>query len=248
MRDNFLKKNIILLVALVSALCVVLHFAVEAKKAATANANAQSDIHTVIIDAGHGGEDCGAIGVNGAYEKDINFSVACHLRDMLALEGVKVIMTRREDKLLYTEAQNIKGQKKMYDLRNRLQVSSDNPDAIFVSIHMNNFSSASCSGLQVYYSKNTDGSKRLAECIQNSVCEDIQNDNKRKIKASSGDIYLLDRAKSDSVLVECGFLSNPEECEKLCDKDYQRKLSFSIFCGIIDFIRESDNVTATKQS
>ncbi|MDY3845943.1 MAG: N-acetylmuramoyl-L-alanine amidase [Eubacteriales bacterium] len=241
MRDKFIRRNVILLLALISVLCLVLRFATDIKAVSTIGENNNVSEYTVIIDAGHGGEDCGAIGTNGVYEKDINFSVACNLRDMLTLAGVKVIMTRTEDKLLYTEAQNIKGQRKMYDLRNRLTVSNDNPDALFVSIHMNNFSSPSCHGLQVYYSKNTQGSKKLAEYIQNSVCENIQTDNKRKIKAASSDIYLLDRAKSDSVLVECGFLSNPDECEKLCDKDYQRKLSFSLFCGIIEFIENDGN-------
>ena len=191
---------------------------------------------TVIIDAGHGGEDCGAIGVNGALEKDINLSVAKELEQLLKGEGINVIMTRTEDKLLYTEAQNIKGQKKQFDLKNRLEHAKSNPDAIFVSIHMNNFHIESCRGIQVYYSAQNEGSLSLAQSIQSSVTDNLQTYNTRKIKSSGGDIYLLDNAVGVAVLVECGFLSNWEECEKLSEKDYQRQLSFRIFCGIMEYI------------
>ena len=192
---------------------------------------------SVIIDAGHGGEDCGAIGINGVYEKDINLSVASELADLLCEQGITVIMTRTEDKLLYTEAQNIKGQKKQFDLKNRLEYARENPEALFVSIHMNKFNIESCRGAQVYFSKNTEESRRLADKIQNSITKNLQDYNTRKIKSTDGGVYLLDNAVGTAVLVECGFLSNFEECEKLSQKDYQSQLSFSIFCGIMEYIK-----------
>ena len=194
------------------------------------------DNFTVIIDAGHGGEDCGAIGVNGVYEKDINLAVANDLAGLLKEKGITVITTRTEDKLLYTEAQNIKGQRKQYDLKNRLDYARINPNSIFISIHMNNFEMESCRGMQVIYSTNTAESRILATFIQNSVVNSLQPYNTRKIKATDGSIYLLDNAVGTAVLVECGFLSNREECENLSKKDYQTQLSFSIFCGIMEYI------------
>ncbi|MBR2340311.1 MAG: N-acetylmuramoyl-L-alanine amidase [Clostridia bacterium] len=196
---------------------------------------------TVIIDAGHGGEDCGAVGVNGSFEKDINFAVSNMLSDMLKMAGFDVILTRTEDKLLYTEEQNIKGKRKIYDLKNRLAIAEENPDAIFISIHMNKFPIEKYSGLQVYYSENTDDGKALADAVQRSVSKRLQPDNNRKIKKAGSGIYLLDKAVNTAILIECGFMSNGAECERLSDKDYQRTLSFCIFCGIIEFVENKNS-------
>ncbi len=196
---------------------------------------------TVIIDAGHGGEDCGAVGVNGSFEKDINFAVSNMLSDMLKMAGFDVILTRTEDKLLYTEEQNIKGKRKIYDLKNRLAIAEENPDAIFISIHMNKFPIEKYSGLQVYYSENTDDGKVLADSVQRSVSKRLQPDNNRKIKKAGSGIYLLDKAVNTAILIECGFMSNEAECERLSDKDYQRTLSFCIFCGIIEFVENKNS-------
>ena len=196
---------------------------------------------TVIIDAGHGGEDCGAVGVNGSFEKDINFAVSNMLSDMLKMAGFDVILTRTEDKLLYTEEQNIKGKRKIYDLKNRLAIAEANPEAIFISIHMNKFPIEKYSGLQVYYSENTDDGKALADAVQRSVSNRLQPDNNRKIKKAGSGIYLLDKAVNTAILIECGFMSNGAECERLSDKDYQRTLSFCIFCGIIEFVENKNS-------
>lgn len=192
----------------------------------------------VILDAGHGGEDGGTVGVNGVYEKDLNLSVSNILAAMLRSAGVTVIETRTEDRLLYREEENIRGYRKMYDLRNRLAVAQNNPDALFVSLHMNSFSSPQYKGLQVYYA-DTAGSERLARVIQNGIRTTLQPDNDREVKAAGSGIYLLDRAENTAVLIECGFLSNPEECEKLSSEDYRKQLCFSLFCGIITYIDET---------
>ena len=200
--------------------------------------SAETSEYTFILDAGHGGEDAGAIGVNGAYEKDINLSICNMLAEVLKTNGFNVILTRTEDRLLYTEEENIKGQRKRYDLINRLKVAEENPEAIFVSIHMNKFSQEDCRGMQVYYPQGSEESRLLALEIQNMVKSSLQQYNTRQIKASDGSIFLLDNAKGTAVLVECGFLSNREECEKLSSKDYQTQLSFQIFCGIMEYIKK----------
>lgn len=189
----------------------------------------------IILDAGHGGEDGGAVGVNGVCEKDINLAVVNELASLLRKAGVDVILTRTEDKLLYGEDEDIYGQRKKSDLKNRLAVATEHPDAIFVSIHMNTFSVAKYSGLQVYYAS-TEGSRELAHAVQNAVRKDVQPTNHRVPHTASSAIYLLHNAVGTSILVECGFLSNPEECALLSQKDYQSRLCFSIFCGMMEYI------------
>ncbi len=195
--------------------------------------------YTIVIDAGHGGEDGGASGVNGALEKDLNFAIALTMKELFEEKGYTVFLTRKEDKLLYTEAQNVYGQRKLYDLKNRLDMATKADNPILISIHMNKFSQAKYSGLQVYYSQNHAGSRRLAEMIQGRVKKDLQPYNNRQIKSAGSSIYLLNRATMPAVLVECGFLSNPQECEKLSQKEYQRELSFSMVCAMIEYIEQT---------
>ncbi len=194
---------------------------------------------TVVIDAGHGGEDGGASGVNGVLEKDLNLTIAMMMKEMLEEKGYTVLLTRTEDKLLYTEAQNIYGQRKVYDLKNRLDMACAAESPLLISIHMNTFSQAKYSGLQVYYSQNHEGSRQLAALIQSGVRRDLQPYNNRQIKAAGSSIYLLNRAPMPAVLVECGFLSNPDECQKLSEKEYQRQLSFSMVCAMIEYIEKT---------
>ena len=190
---------------------------------------------TIILDAGHGGEDAGATGVNGALEKDLNLSMSKILGEMLIDKGFVVIYTRSEDKMLYAEFENIKGLRKISDLKNRCKVAKNYPNALFVSIHMNTFGDSQYSGLQVYYSENNKDSQALAEAIQSNVRKEVQPSNNRKIKPGKS-IYVLENVENTAVLIECGFLSNTEEAEKLSEKEYQKLLSFSIICGIIEYI------------
>ena len=193
---------------------------------------------TVIIDAGHGGEDGGAVGINGALEKDINLEVAKKTQLFLSSFGIKSVLTRDSDVLLYDRNVDFRGKKKMLDLAARLKIANETENSIFVSIHMNSFPMEKYSGLQVYYSKNTEESKKLATTLQESVKSYLQSDNKRTVKEASDNIYLLDRCKSTSVLIECGFLSNTAECELLSTEEYQKELSLTIFNGIYSYIME----------
>ncbi len=188
---------------------------------------------TVIIDAGHGGEDVGAIGINNVYEKDLNMQISAKLGDYLKAAGFNVVYTRSEDCLLYTEEQNIKGMRKIYDLKNRVAIANSYTDAIFISIHMNSFGQENCSGLQIYHSAN-ESSQKLASSVQNSVKSLLQPGNRRNIKPGN-EIYVLENSSVPSILIECGFISNPDECKKLCEKEYQKELCFAILCGIIEY-------------
>ena len=202
---------------------------------AISNALKKTEIDTVILDAGHGGEDCGAIGTDGTYEKDLNLAVAIEMRRLLEERGYKVVMTRDDDKMLYSEGENIKGMRKLSDLKNRCKIAAQHENAIFVSIHMNSFGDAKYSGLQVYYSNGNDNSRALAEAIQKQVRADLQPDNDRTVK-NGKDLYILDNCPITAVIVECGFLSNAEECKKLSEKEYQNRLSLAMVCGIIEYI------------
>ena len=193
----------------------------------------------IIIDAGHGGEDSGAVGVNGVLEKDINLQMALEIGRAFEEKDYIVVYTRTDDRLLYTEEQNVKGIRKINDLKNRCKFAEKYPESIFVSIHMNSFGSSKYSGTQVYYSENSEESRLLADSIQNRVISDLQKNNNRKIKPGN-DVYILENVKNTAVLIECGFLTNKEECEKLSEKEYQKELSFSIVCGIIEYIEKSE--------
>ncbi len=189
---------------------------------------------TVIIDAGHGGEDPGATGVTGVLEKDLNMQIAAKLAKCLKESGYTVILTRNEDKLLYTEAENIKGLRKIYDLKNRCNIANEYPEALFISIHMNSYSESKYKGLQVYYTEKDNESASLANKIQSSVRADLQKENKRVTKSGKG-IYVLENTEPVSVLIECGFLTNEEDCKNLSDDAYQKNLSLAIAKGIIEY-------------
>ena len=189
----------------------------------------------IVIDAGHGGEDGGTVGVNGVYEKDLNLKIALLLNDWLSSEGFETVLTRSEDILLYDKTSNYLGQKKVQDLANRRKITEEYENAVLVSIHMNAFPQAKYSGLQVYYSPHNPSSQVLANEIQNLTRELLQPENTRKIKSAGENIYLLDRLRCPAVLIECGFLSNPQECANLSKEDYQKKLAFSIYLSIVNY-------------
>ena len=227
-----------LAVALFLALAVLFGYFMQIKiDSISASTDAK---RTIVLDAGHGGEDCGAIGIDGILEKDLNLSIVKTIGEMLTDKGYEVVYTREQDIMLYSPDENIKGMRKLSDLKNRCKIANDIDNAVFVSIHMNSFGDSKYSGLQVYYADKSFESQKLASCIQRNVKNNLQKENNRTTK-NGKNLYLLDNTKSTSVIVECGFLSNKEECKKLSEKDYQNELSFSIVCGIIEYINNSNN-------
>ena len=194
----------------------------------------------VVIDAGHGGEDGGAIGANGICEKDLNLQIAQMLNDLLRSNGIRTVMTRNEDILLYDRNSDYHGQKKVQDLATRRKIAEEYENAVFVSIHMNAFPQAKYHGLQVYYSPNSPSSMDLATQIQSLTKELLLPQNNRSVKSSNGNIYLLDRLECPAVLVECGFLSNPEECALLSTEEYKRKMALSLCLSILQYFSDSD--------
>jgi len=225
---------------LIMSLLIFLGIYSNRRYAAPTVTDSESPI-TVVIDAGHGGEDGGAVGVNGVYEKDVNLAIALMLNDILRINGIETVMTRSEDILLYDKNSDYHGQKKVQDLMSRRRIAEGYDKAVFVSIHMNAFPEEKYSGLQVYYSQNNEGSEKLAEDIQTAAKETIMPTNTRRCKAADNSIYLLDRLNCPAVMIECGFLSNPEECERLSDRSYQRKLAMCIAASIINYVSSEEN-------
>ena len=196
---------------------------------------------TVILDPGHGGEDGGAVGANKVYEKDLNLDIAKKVKALLKEKGITVKCTREEDILLYDRNADYKGRKKLLDLAARLNISRETENSVFVSIHMNAFPQTQYSGLQVYYSTNDSRSEQLALLIQNATRKTLQPNNTRLIKAATSSIYLMHRITTPAVLVECGFLSNDEECQKLSDEEYRAKLAEVLAEAIETFVDQQQN-------
>ncbi len=188
---------------------------------------------SVIVDAGHGGEDGGATGVSGVLEKELNLAVAEKTAALFRLLDFDVTMTRESDISLGEDAP--KGKRKMTDLKKRLEVADANPDAVFLSIHMNKFPQEVCRGFQLWYSPNNDTSRRLADIIEATVKADLQPGNTRQSKKAGESIYILHRIKNTAVLAECGFISNKEECAKLSDSAYQNTLAACLVYSVNDF-------------
>lgn len=191
---------------------------------------------TVILDAGHGGFDGGAVAQDGTVEKDINLNISLMLEKFLKQNGFAVIMTRENDVSTDDVESAQISTKKKSDLKNRLNLMKDYPDAVFVSVHLNKFTTSSANGSQVFYSKNEDA-KLLGDCIQKSIVTLLQPDNTRVNKQATSSTYLLYNASIPAVLVECGFLSNKAELELLKAPEYQNKMAFCIYCGILEYFK-----------
>ncbi len=192
----------------------------------------------LVIDPGHGGEDSGTIGINGILEKDLNLMISDTLCDIFRFSGYEVVPTRTEDILLYDRNVNFNGRKKVLDLAARLNITKDVMPDLFVGIHMNAFPQEKYSGLTVYYSPNDATGRTAASILRDNVIEHMQPDNNRELKAAGSNIYLLDRMECPGILIECGFLSNREECEKLSTEEYRHILSFVIFSSLSSFLEE----------
>ncbi len=228
-------KLVLIFIALSAAFCLLcvgmallFRIACPPDLAAASGGAPAGERYSVVLDPGHGGEDGGCSGKDGTTEKDINLSLSLTLAQMLRAGGVEVTLTRTEDILLYDRNVDFKGRKKILDLAYRLNCARTHPESEFISIHMNAFPEEKWHGLQVWYSKNSDASFTLAKEIQSAAQIYIQPENQRRVKVAGSGIYLLNRAVTPAVLVECGFLSNPRECASLASPEYQKKLSLVI--------------------
>ncbi len=188
---------------------------------------------TVVIDAGHGAPDGGATSCTGVLESQYNLEIALRLNDLMHFLGVKTVMIRETDSSIYTEGETI-AEKKVSDLKERVRIVNDTDNVLLISIHQNNFPDSKYSGAQVFYSP-TDGSRELAERLQSALIQTVNPTSHRQIKKADG-IYLMQHIKKPGVLVECGFLSNPQEAYFLGNAQYQQKICSVIACTVSSWL------------
>ena len=187
----------------------------------------------LIIDPGHGLPDGGAVSCTGAYESVINLDISRRLNDLLRLLGHDTRMLRMDEHSVYTEGETI-GQKKVSDLKHRVATVNETENAILLSIHQNHYTDSRFSGAQMFYAS-TEGSRELAEILQQAFVTHLNPGSNRQIKKCQG-IYLMEHVNTTAVLVECGFLSNPQEEAKLRDGEYQKRISCVIASAVSNYL------------
>jgi len=190
--------------------------------------NVQAQKEVVVIDAGHGGHDPGKVGVNDALEKDINLQIAKKVKTHLEKNGIQVVMTREDDVMEDT---------KLEDMKKRVALINKTKPAITVSIHQNSYSDSGIKGAQVFYYTGSEISKEAASLMQEELRK-IDNENTRQIKGNNN-FYMLKKTEVPTIIVECGFLSNPEEAEKLVSDEYQEEMAQAICSGILTWLSQS---------
>lgn len=190
----------------------------------------------IVIDAGHGGNDPGKVGIHGEKEKELNLEIAKKLKKNLESKGFYVILTRDSDKGLYSSgAKN----QKVEDMKKRCEIIDDANPLFTISIHQNSYPEEYVKGAQVFYYGQSAEGKELAEVLQASLIENLDKENHRSAKANES-YYLLKKTKSPTVIVECGFLSNNEESSLLSDADYQQKIADAICQGVSQYLKEQE--------
>ena len=233
------KRAVAAVVGVLALLCLFGTF-VQMKEVVQTGGGSQKP--TIVVDCGHGGVDPGKGGGNGSYEKDINLAIGMFLKEALEKKKCEVIMTRESDTGLY---QDTDSNKKIADLRKRVELmNQDNVDLV-VSIHQNSFSGASSKGAQVFYQTGSASGEAFAKMLQAQLASSLDSNNHRQAKGNA-DYYLLKNTKPTAVIVECGFLSNSEEAQKLCDKTYQRQVAWAIAQGTLQYIESLEQTTGRQ--
>lgn len=187
---------------------------------------------TIVIDVGHGGSDPGKVGIQGIKEKDVNLAIARYLKDYLIAEDYTVYMTRETDQGLYDESVS---NKKKSDLSNRIQFVQEKNASCMISIHQNSYPDTIQHGAQTFYYEGREEDKNFAQYVQDSLLT-FDPSNTRQIKSSIS-YYILKNAQVPSILIECGFLSNPEETANLTDPNYQKQIAYAIAIGTCRYLR-----------
>lgn len=204
------------------------------KMAAGVSVTAGKEKPVVVLDAGHGGSDPGKIGVDGSLEKDINLKIAKKVKAYLEASDVTVVLTRDSDNGLYTEKDS---KKKMADMNRRCEIINETSPALTVSIHQNSYHQEEISGGQVFYYKNSEKGKKLAEILQKRF-DFVLGDKNRRLAKSNDNYFLLLHVKTPIVIVECGFLSNWNEAAMLNSEEYQDRLAWTIHMGIMEYLNQ----------
>lgn len=213
-------------------------FFLARKTAAIVSAQKESEPICVVIDAGHGGWDPGKVSASGALEKDINLALALQLREKLEEHNIEVYLTRSDDNSL--------SDSKQADFQKRIALIEEISPILTVSIHQNSFTDSSVAGPQVFYYQSSNEGQELAEILQTELNDTLNPVSPRSVK-SNDNYYLIKNTPTPTVIVECGFLSNPTEAALLCDAEYQSKISDALCVGILDYLSSSEDIPATEE-
>ncbi len=239
-----MKKTRILGILLFSCFVLILFLAVVFSRPAAVSSFSLGDrpLSVWIIDAGHGGADGGAVSPDGVTESQLNLEISLRLRDLADLLGIETVLTREDDVSIYTEGETLREQKRS-DLRHRVELADGVSKGLLLSIHQNMFEQSRYKGAQTFYNALPE-SRLCAESIQEKLREAVDPDNDRLSKAVSEDVYLMKNVTCPAVLVECGFLSNPEECARLQQPETQKKLILAIAAGVLDREQEGEKISS----
>lgn len=231
---NRKRINVILLSVFVSIFAFIL---VTDRKASVPTVSLPVSGKTIVIDAGHGKPDEGAESSKGTTEAETNLKIALKLQNLLEQSGATVILTRSDENAIYDlDAKTLK-QKKISDIHNRVKIGNESSADIFVSIHLNKIPQQQYDGWQTFYNGNNENSRKLAVSIQNKLNDAIQKENNR-IAKTIDNVYIIKHVEIPTTIVECGFLSNPEEERSLLEDEYQNKLAWGIYNGVINYFYE----------
>lgn len=223
----FTRKKRLLIISIFVAVVVVANIFFPVIKAVSSSPKCK---YVVVIDAGHGARDGGCVGANGSIEKELNLKYAITLRDLLKTKNIKVVMTREDDKALYDEDSS---NKKITEMKAREKVIKKAKPDLVISIHMNSFGLRSAKGARAFYGTENEKGKTLADNVQKSM---HYYAGARGTSSTKGDYYILNCTSYPSILVECGYISNPEEEALLNTDDYRKKLMHSVFCGVLVYL------------
>ena len=236
--SKYIEKYFTLGVGLLMVACMIFIAKKGAIYTATQSLIPVHEQVCVVLDAGHGGDDPGKIGINGSREKDINLAITRKVKYYLEANGIKVVLTREEDAGLYDPgAEN----KKVQDMKRRIAIMEEANPLLTVSIHQNSYPEEYVKGAQVFFHKDSKEGELLAALLQESLRERLNPKNHRQIKANDS-YYLLKKTQIPTVIVECGFLSNSKEAALLSDEEYQDKVAWAIHMGIMQYINTYENV------
>ena len=244
-----LRTRIPALIVLLGCFTVIAATADYSQMSVRASTSHVTNKKTIVLDAGHGGTDSGAVGINGELEKNINLAIVRDLSDMLTLSGFNVVLTRDSDISIHDEGVKGTREQKVSDMKNRLDIINKYGDCLFLSIHQNKFTEPEYFGAQIFYTANNPDNRMIAQIMQDNF-KTIQPGNDRQIKQEGDELYLFKNTKIPAVLIECGFLSNPDDAANLSDTDYQRKVAYTIYNGILTYLtsKPADNAGRTEIS
>lgn len=230
--SNWNKRLFSAVICLLSLLVLAYVGKRASLSAAGVGVNGDTSGICVVLDPGHGGIDPGKIGINGAKEKDINLQITERVKEYLEANDVRVVMTREDDEGLYDAGTE---NKKVQDMKRRIALIDETAPRVTVSIHQNSYPQESIHGAQVFYYTGSADGRKLAEKIQKSLVQRVEPENRRQVKENSS-YYLLKKTGLPIVIVECGFLSNSAEAEKLCSEEYQDRVAWAVCMGIMQYL------------